>query len=126
MTWGKCNSFHIIHLFFIISKILSAIFNLYPFIIVFFPFLSNSHTLFLSELIPDITFAITKLIRFFLSKFVASFIGFAPADNPKIALALVIDEPHPYFGGVVCAPAFKNICVNVLRYLEEYETEDLN
>ncbi len=52
-------------------------------------------------------------------KFVASFIGFAPADNPKIAVALVIDEPRPYyFGGVVCAPAFKNICENVLRYLE--------
>lgn len=52
-------------------------------------------------------------------KFIASFIGFAPVDNPKIAVAVVIDEPRPiYFGGTVCAPAFKNICKNVLRYLE--------
>ena len=49
----------------------------------------------------------------------ASFIGFAPADNPKIAVAVVIDEPRPYyFGGIVSAPAFKNICESVLRYLE--------
>ncbi len=57
--------------------------------------------------------------RYSHNKFIASFIGFAPADNPKIAVAVVIDEPRPYyFGGVVCAPAFKNICENVLRYLE--------
>jgi cell division protein FtsI (penicillin-binding protein 3) len=57
--------------------------------------------------------------RYSHRKFIASFIGFAPADNPKIAVVLVIDEPRPYyFGSVVCAPAFKNICENVLRYLE--------
>lgn len=59
--------------------------------------------------------------RYSHRKFIASFIGFAPADNPKIAIALVVDEPHPqYFGGVVCAPAFKNICKNVLRYLDKH------
>jgi cell division protein FtsI (penicillin-binding protein 3) len=52
-------------------------------------------------------------------KFIASFIGFAPADNPRIAVVVVIDQPRPvYFGGVVCAPAFKNICKNTLKYLE--------
>jgi cell division protein FtsI/penicillin-binding protein 2 len=57
--------------------------------------------------------------RYSHTKFIASFIGFAPLDNPKIAVAVVIDEPRPvYFGGVVSAPAFKNICENVLRYLE--------
>jgi cell division protein FtsI (penicillin-binding protein 3) len=56
--------------------------------------------------------------RYSHRKFIASFVGFAPADNPKIAVAVVIDEPRPtYFGGVVCAPAFKNICTNVLKYL---------
>ena len=57
--------------------------------------------------------------RYSHQKFIASFLAFAPADNPKIAVAIVVDEPRPqYFGGVVCAPAFKNICENVLRYLE--------
>lgn len=52
------------------------------------------------------------------SKFVASFIGFAPAKNPVIAIAVVIDEPHPYyFGGVVAAPVFKNVAADTLKYL---------
>ncbi len=56
--------------------------------------------------------------RYSHRKFIASFIAFAPADNPKIAVAIVVDEPHPYyFGGIVCAPAFKNICEKVLKYL---------
>ena len=53
-------------------------------------------------------------------KFIASFIGFVPADEPKIAMAIVVDEPRPaYFGGVVCAPAFENICKKTLSYLSE-------
>ncbi|MCM8781314.1 MAG: penicillin-binding transpeptidase domain-containing protein, partial [Candidatus Omnitrophica bacterium] len=52
------------------------------------------------------------------NKFVASFIGFAPADNPLIAIAVVVDEPHPYYyGGVVAAPVFKEVAEDVLRYL---------
>lgn len=52
------------------------------------------------------------------SKFVSSFIGFAPAENPAIAIVVVIDEPQPYhFGGVVAAPVFKNVATEVLRYL---------
>jgi len=53
------------------------------------------------------------------SKFVASFIGFAPADDPKIAVAVIVDEPHPYYyGGVVSAPVFKAVAEDVLKYLE--------
>jgi cell division protein FtsI/penicillin-binding protein 2 len=53
------------------------------------------------------------------NKFVASFIGFAPAENPLIAIAVVIDEPRPYyFGGVVAAPVFKNVATQTLRYLK--------
>ncbi len=53
------------------------------------------------------------------SKFMASFIGFAPADDPKIAIAVIVDEPRPYYyGGVVCAPVFKAVAEDVLKYLE--------
>jgi cell division protein FtsI (penicillin-binding protein 3) len=53
------------------------------------------------------------------NKFVASFIGFAPAEEPVIAIAVVVDEPRPYyFGGVVAAPVFKNVATEALRYLK--------
>lgn len=52
------------------------------------------------------------------NKFVASFIGFAPAEDPLIAIAVTLDEPHPYyFGGVVAAPVFKNVASDVIKYL---------
>ncbi len=52
------------------------------------------------------------------SKFVASFLGFAPADSPKIAIIVSLDEPRPvYYGGLVSAPVFRNVAVDVLRYL---------
>ncbi|MFH1678751.1 MAG: penicillin-binding transpeptidase domain-containing protein [Candidatus Omnitrophota bacterium] len=57
--------------------------------------------------------------RYSHKNFFALFIGFVPADNPKIAVAVVVDEPRPvYFGGVVCAPVFESICKDVLSYLE--------
>jgi cell division protein FtsI/penicillin-binding protein 2 len=59
------------------------------------------------------------------SKFIASFIGFAPAEDPVIAIAVVVDEPHPaYFGGVVSAPVFKNVVNDTLRYLRTKELPD--
>jgi cell division protein FtsI/penicillin-binding protein 2 len=58
------------------------------------------------------------------SKFVASFIGFAPVEDPIIAIAVVVDEPHPYyFGGVVSAPVFRNVAADVLRYLKTQSNE---
>jgi cell division protein FtsI/penicillin-binding protein 2 len=43
-------------------------------------------------------------------KYVASFIGFLPADKPEVLTLVVIDEPKPnYYGSEVAAPAFKNI-----------------
>jgi len=52
------------------------------------------------------------------NKFVASFIGFAPAEDPIIAIVVTVDEPHPYyFGGVVAAPVFKNVAGDSIRYL---------
>lgn len=59
------------------------------------------------------------------NKFVASFIGFAPVDDPLIAIAVVFDEPRPYyFGGVVAAPVFKNVASDVLRYLQMKKTPE--
>jgi len=52
-------------------------------------------------------------------KFVASFIGFAPAEEPVVTIIVSIDEPRPYyFGGVVAAPVFKNVAADVVRYLK--------
>ncbi|MFH0877280.1 MAG: penicillin-binding transpeptidase domain-containing protein [Candidatus Omnitrophota bacterium] len=58
------------------------------------------------------------------SKFFASFIGFAPADDPQIAIVVVVDEPHPYYyGGVVSAPAFKLVAEDVLKYRQINEAQ---
>ena len=57
--------------------------------------------------------------RYSHHKFVAVFIGFVPADDPAIAICVVVDEPRPYyFGGVVCAPVFKRVATQVLKYLQ--------
>ena len=52
------------------------------------------------------------------TKFVGTFIGFAPADDPKLAITVTFDEPHPYYGGVVAAPVFKEVASQALRYME--------
>ena len=53
------------------------------------------------------------------SAYVASFIGFAPAANPKLLCAVVVDEPQSgsIFGGTVAAPAFGQIMSFALQYL---------
>jgi cell division protein FtsI/penicillin-binding protein 2 len=52
-------------------------------------------------------------------KFMASFIGFAPAENPVISIVVILDDPRPYyFGGVVAAPVFKNVAHDTLLYLK--------
>lgn len=57
--------------------------------------------------------------RYSHSKFFASFVGFAPADDPKIVVVVVLDEPRPfYYGGVVAAPVFSRIVRDTLRYLD--------
>ncbi|HPL82890.1 MAG TPA: penicillin-binding transpeptidase domain-containing protein [Candidatus Omnitrophota bacterium] len=53
------------------------------------------------------------------NKFVASFIGFAPVEDPVVVIVVSVDEPHPYyFGGVVAAPVFKNVAADAVRYLK--------
>jgi len=56
--------------------------------------------------------------RYSHSKFIASFVGFAPVENPALVMCVMIDEPHPaYFGGTVSAPVFKEIADKSLNYL---------
>jgi cell division protein FtsI (penicillin-binding protein 3) len=55
--------------------------------------------------------------RYGRGKYVGSFVGYAPASNPSLALIVVVDEPSGvYYGAQVAAPVFKNIAEGVLRY----------
>ena len=53
------------------------------------------------------------------TKFVASFVGFAPAQDPKLLVAIVVNQPTrgSYYGGTVAAPAFGEIAKFALPYL---------
>jgi len=51
-------------------------------------------------------------------RLVASFAGFCPADNPRISVVVIIDEPQTLtYGGQSAAPAFSRIAQQVLNYL---------
>ncbi|MFY9488142.1 MAG: penicillin-binding protein 2 [Solirubrobacterales bacterium] len=53
------------------------------------------------------------------SNYVASFIGFAPAKNPKLLVSVMVDEPRGgYYGGEVAAPAFQEILNFALPYMK--------
>jgi cell division protein FtsI/penicillin-binding protein 2 len=48
----------------------------------------------------------------------SSFIGFAPADSPRLVILVMIDNPKGLnWGGVVAAPVFQQIAKKALRYL---------
>lgn len=51
-------------------------------------------------------------------KYIASFIGIAPAENPQVIAMCIIDEPSGmYYGGVIAAPVVRTIFENILPYL---------
>lgn len=53
------------------------------------------------------------------SEYIASFMGVAPVNDPKLVALVVIDSPEGvYYGGQVAAPVFKNIVRDTLRYLQ--------
>lgn len=53
-----------------------------------------------------------------LKKYISSFIGFAPADDPKVIALITIDEPEGiYYGGTIAAPVIADIFKNILPYL---------
>ncbi len=55
------------------------------------------------------------------NKYVASFVGIAPASNPRLIMAVMIDEPNiandQYYGGVAAAPVFSAVMADTLRLL---------
>jgi cell division protein FtsI (penicillin-binding protein 3) len=53
------------------------------------------------------------------SRYVASFVGMAPATNPRVVVLVAVDEPRrAIYGGIVAAPAFRDITRFCLQYLE--------
>ena len=53
-----------------------------------------------------------------LKKYISSFIGFAPADNPQVMALITIDEPEGiYYGGTIAAPVVGDLFKNILPYL---------
>lgn len=57
--------------------------------------------------------------KYAAGKYYATFMGFAPADNPRLAAIVVVDDPRGgYFGGTVCAPVFQEVMASALKYLK--------
>lgn len=55
-------------------------------------------------------------------RYIASFIGFAPADNPQVlALAIIHNPQGVYYGGQVAAPVVRQLFENILPYLEKMD-----
>ncbi len=51
-------------------------------------------------------------------KYIASFVGFAPVDDPQVIAMCIIDEPQGiYYGGTIAAPVIKEVFENILPYL---------
>ena len=53
------------------------------------------------------------------NRYISSFVGFAPASNPRLIIAVMIDEPSAgqHYGGVVAAPVFSEVAGGALRLL---------
>ena len=52
------------------------------------------------------------------NKYISSFLGFAPADDPQVLALLIINNPQGiYYGGTIAAPVVKEIFSNILPYL---------
>ncbi len=61
------------------------------------------------------------------TKYVASFAGFAPVNNPAISVAVIVDSPvGAYHGAAVSAPVFKEVAQQVLEYLGVPHDEPMN
>jgi len=62
-------------------------------------------------------------------RYVTSFVGFMPADDPKFTLLVLLDDPTmkegAAFGGTVAAPVFARIAEKTARYLDLRPTEPI-
>ena len=55
-------------------------------------------------------------------KYISSFLGFAPAEDPQVIALITIDEPEGiYYGGTIAAPVIGTLFENILPYLEDRE-----
>jgi cell division protein FtsI (penicillin-binding protein 3) len=64
-----------------------------------------------------------KGARGYSDQYVASFIGFAPARDPAVVVAAVIDEPDTVYGGVASAPLFREVAHFALAHLRVATSE---
>lgn len=57
--------------------------------------------------------------RYFKDRYIASFAGFVPMNNPELTIVVIIDDPRSggYYGGIVAGPAFREIAFKTLDYL---------
>lgn len=64
----------------------------------------------------------------YVDKYVASFVGMAPASNPRLIVAVMLNEPggKEYYGGQVAAPAFSNVMGAALRQMNVPNDAPLN
>jgi len=64
----------------------------------------------------------------YINRYVASFVGFAPASNPRLIVAVMIDEPDngQYYGGQVAAPVFSKVTGTALHTLNVPNDAPLN
>ena len=55
----------------------------------------------------------------YINRYISSFVGLAPASNPRLIVAVMINEPNngQYYGGIVAAPVFSNVMGAALRLL---------
>lgn len=57
--------------------------------------------------------------RYSHTKFVASFLGFIPLEDPQVVILVNVDEPKgAYYGGIVAAPVFKEIAWRIMQYMQ--------
>ena len=58
------------------------------------------------------------------NKYISSFVGFAPADDPEVLAMCIIHNPQGvYYGGTIAAPVIRDIFENILPYLGIEKTE---
>ncbi len=62
---------------------------------------------------------------------IASFVAYAPADDPQVAVLIILDEPQTYppYGGVIAAPIAGNLLKDILDYYDytpQYSSDDVN
>lgn len=58
------------------------------------------------------------ILKSYTKKYTSSFVGFTPLEHPRLTVIVVLDDPKEgYYGGQACAPVFRDIAKQILRYL---------